>query len=89
MEKKCFLLLVLLLTARLFALDLEYKVVKDSAKCEVEVMNADLNVQFANKNIKSFKVRAGEKSNMILLPISIILYNIERVIILLMLLAAY
>ena len=61
MEKKCFLLLVLLLTARLFALDLEYKVVKDSAKCEVEVMNADLNVQFANKNIKSFKVRAGEK----------------------------
>ena len=61
MEKKCFLLLVLLLTARLFALDLEYKVVKDSAKCEVEVMNADLKVQFANKNIKSFKVRAGEK----------------------------
>ena len=61
MKKKCFLLLVLLLTARLFALDLEYKVVKDSAKCEVEVMNADLKVQFANKNIKSFKVRAGEK----------------------------
>lgn len=61
MKKKCFLLLVLLLTARLFALDLEYKVVKDSAKCEVEVMEADLKVQFANKNIKSFKVRAGEK----------------------------
>ena len=61
MKKKCFLLLVLLLTARLFALDLEYKVVKDSAKCEVEVMNADLKVQFANKNIKSFKVKAGEK----------------------------
>ena len=61
MEKKCFLLLVLLLTARLFALDLEYKVVKDSAKCEVEVMEADLKVQFANKNIKSLKVRAGEK----------------------------
>ena len=61
MKKKCFLLLVLLLTARLFALDLEYKVVKDSAKCEVEVMEADLKVQFANKNIKSLKVRAGEK----------------------------
>jgi len=61
MKKKCFLLLVLLLTARLFALDLEYKVVKDSAKCEIEVMLADLNVQFAHKNIKSFKVRAGEK----------------------------
>ena len=61
MKKKCFLLLVLLLTARLFALDLEYKVVKDSAKCEIEVIKADLKVQFANKNIKSFKVRAGEK----------------------------
>ena len=61
MKKKCFLLLVLLLTARLFALDLEYKVVKDSAKCEIKVMLADLNVQFAHKNIKSFKVRAGEK----------------------------
>ena len=61
MKKKCFLLLVLLLTARLFALDLEYKVVKDSAKCEIKVMLADLKVQFANKNIKSFKVRAGEK----------------------------
>ena len=61
MEKKCFLLLVLLLTARLFALDLEYKVVKDSAKCERKVMEADLKVQFANKNIKSLKVRAGEK----------------------------
>ena len=61
MKKKCFLLLVLLLTARLFALDLEYKAVKDSAKCERKVMEADLKVQFANKNIKSFKVRAGEK----------------------------
>ena len=61
MKKKCFLLLVLLLTARLFALDLEYKVVKDSAKCERKVMEADLKVQFANKNIKSLKVRAGEK----------------------------
>ena len=61
MKKKCFLLLVLLLTARLFALDLEYKVVKDSAKCEIEVIKADLKVQFANKNIKSFKVKAGEK----------------------------
>ena len=61
MKKKCFLSLVLLLTARLFALDLEYKVVRDSAKCERKVMEADLNLQFANKNIKSFKVRAGEK----------------------------
>ena len=61
MKKKCFLLLVLLLMTQLFALDLEYKVVRDSAKCERKVMEADLNLQFANKNIKSFKVRAGEK----------------------------
>ena len=61
MKKKCFLSLVLLLTAQLFALDLEYKVVRESAKCEIEVIKADLSLQFANKNIKSFKVRAGEK----------------------------
>ena len=61
MKKKCFLSLVLLLMTQLFALDLEYKVVRDSAKCERKVMEADLNLQFANKNIKSFKVRAGEK----------------------------